>query len=78
MADIERSSTAVWTGDLPGGEGTMSTASAVLKDEEYTFATRFKNAPGTNPEELKVERQLEIEVDEVLHFSQGPHNDEPE
>ena len=52
MADIKRSSTAVWTGDLPGGEGTMSTASAVLKDEEYTFATRFKNAPGTNPEEL--------------------------
>jgi osmotically inducible protein OsmC len=52
MADIERSSTAVWTGDLPSGEGTMSTGSAVLRDEEYTFATRFKNAPGTNPEEL--------------------------
>lgn len=52
MADIERSSTAVWSGDLPSGEGTMSTGSAVLRDEEYTFATRFKNAPGTNPEEL--------------------------
>ncbi len=52
MADIERSATAVWTGDLRGGEGTVSTESAVLRDEEYTFATRFKNAPGTNPEEL--------------------------
>lgn len=52
MADIERTGTAVWTGDLRDGEGTVSTESAVLRDEEYTFATRFKNAPGTNPEEL--------------------------
>ena len=26
----------------------------------------------------QVERELVIEVDEVLHFSQGPHSDEPE
>lgn len=52
MADIERTGTAVWSGDLRGGEGTVSTESAVLRDEEYTFATRFRNAPGTNPEEL--------------------------
>ena len=52
MADIERTGTAVWRGDLPSGDGTVSTESAVLRDEEYTFATRFKNAPGTNPEEL--------------------------
>ena len=52
MADIERTGTAVWRGDLPSGEGTVSTESAVLRDEEYTFATRFKSAPGTNPEEL--------------------------
>lgn len=26
----------------------------------------------------QVERQLGIEVDEVLYFSQGPHSDEPE
>ena len=52
MADIERTGTAVWSGDLPSGEGTMSTGSAELQDAEYTFATRFKNAPGTNPDEL--------------------------
>jgi osmotically inducible protein OsmC len=52
MADIERTGVAVWSGDLRGGEGTVSTASAVLRDEEYTFATRFRDAPGTNPEEL--------------------------
>ena len=52
MVDIERTGTAVWSGDLPSGEGTMSTGSAELQDAEYTFATRFKNAPGTNPDEL--------------------------
>lgn len=52
MADIERTGTAVWSGDLRGGKGTVSTGSAVLRDEEYTFATRFKDAPGTNPDEL--------------------------
>lgn len=26
----------------------------------------------------QVERELVIEVDQVLHFSQGPHSDEPE
>ncbi len=52
MADIRRTGTAVWTGDLRGGEGTLSTSSAVLRDAEYTFATRFQDAPGTNPDEL--------------------------
>lgn len=52
MADIRRTGTAVWTGDLRGGEGTLSTGSAVLRDAEYTFATRFQDAPGTNPDEL--------------------------
>lgn len=26
----------------------------------------------------QVERELTIKVDEILHFSQGPHSDEPE
>lgn len=52
MADIERTGTAVWRGDLRGGVGTVSTGSAVLRDDQYTFATRFKDAAGTNPEEL--------------------------
>lgn len=52
MADIERTGTAVWTGDLRSGEGTMSTGSAVLRDTPFTFATRFQQAPGTNPDEL--------------------------
>jgi osmotically inducible protein OsmC len=52
MADIKRTGTAVWNGDLRGGEGTLSTESTVLDDEAYAFATRFEHKPGTNPEEL--------------------------
>ena len=30
----------------------MSTASGVLKDQQYSFVSRFENGIGTNPEEL--------------------------
>jgi lipoyl-dependent peroxiredoxin len=52
MADLERSATAVWHGDLRGGNGEMSASTGVLKNVPYSFVTRFENAPGTNPEEL--------------------------
>ncbi len=41
-----------WEGDLLAGEGVVSTASGALQHALVTFATRFQNAPGTNPEEL--------------------------
>ncbi|MDB5723356.1 MAG: OsmC family peroxiredoxin [Novosphingobium sp.] len=34
------------------GKGQVSTQSGVLSDQAYGFATRFEDAPGTNPEEL--------------------------
>ncbi len=44
---------AVWTGSLKEGKGTISTATGVLKDARYSFATRFEGADsGTTPEEL--------------------------
>ena len=49
---MKRSASAVWSGDLKGGRGAISTASNVLKDTPYSFATRFENGAGTNPEEL--------------------------
>ena len=52
MADIERHAYAVWNGDLRGGNGEINSASGVLKDTAYNFATRFENGKGTNPEEL--------------------------
>jgi lipoyl-dependent peroxiredoxin len=52
MADIERSAHAVWNGELRGGNGQISSTSGVLNDTPYSFATRFEQAHGTNPEEL--------------------------
>src|SRR5512147_1809128 len=52
MADIIRTATATWKGDLRSGVGTTSTTSGALKDTKITFSTRFENAPGANPEEL--------------------------
>jgi osmotically inducible protein OsmC len=52
MAQIERAAEASWTGDLRNGTGSVSTGSGVLKNQLYSFATRFESSPGTNPEEL--------------------------
>src|SRR3954449_6740132 len=49
---MERKASAVWQGNLKGGKGTISTASGVLSNTQYSFATRFENGAGTNPEEL--------------------------
>ncbi len=49
---MKRTASAVWQGDLKQGKGTISTASTVLKDTQYSFSTRFENGVGTNPEEL--------------------------
>jgi len=52
MADIKRTGKAIWKGDLRAGEGHLSSGSGVLRDQRYTFRTRFEQDPGTNPEEL--------------------------
>lgn len=49
---MERKGSAVWKGGLKDGKGTVSTASGVLSNTPYSFAQRFENTPGTNPEEL--------------------------
>lgn len=49
---IERTATGVWRGDLRSGSGEISATSGVLSGTPFTFATRFENAKGTNPEEL--------------------------
>jgi osmotically inducible protein OsmC len=49
---VERQASAVWNGTLKEGSGTMTAPSGVLKDASYTWAQRFANDPGTNPEEL--------------------------
>jgi len=49
---MQRTGSAHWSGGLKDGKGTVSTASGVLKDTQYSFAARFENGVGTNPEEL--------------------------
>jgi lipoyl-dependent peroxiredoxin len=49
---MQRKASAVWKGGLKDGKGAVSSASGVLNNTPYSFATRFENTPGTNPEEL--------------------------
>ena len=49
---MQRTGSAHWSGGLKDGKGTVSTASGVLRDTQYSFSTRFENGVGTNPEEL--------------------------
>jgi osmotically inducible protein OsmC len=49
---MERTASAVWNGSLKEGKGTISTQSGTLKDTQYSFAARFAEGVGTNPEEL--------------------------
>jgi osmotically inducible protein OsmC len=52
MGAILRSATGTWQGDLKSGKGAIDAPSGVLAKTPFTFATRFENAKGTNPEEL--------------------------
>lgn len=47
-----RNATAVWNGTGKEGNGTVSTQSGVLENNQYSYKTRFEDGKGTNPEEL--------------------------
>lgn len=47
----ERHATATWEGDLRAGEGSMELGSGAFAGA-YSFASRFEDGSGTNPEEL--------------------------
>jgi osmotically inducible protein OsmC len=49
---MKRKASAAWQGGLKDGKGTISTASGVLSETQYSFSTRFEDGIGTNPEEL--------------------------
>jgi osmotically inducible protein OsmC len=49
---MQRTASAHWQGGLKDGRGTVTTASGVLSQTQYSFATRFEDGVGTNPEEL--------------------------
>ncbi len=47
----DRASEATWKGNLREGSGKMKLGSGAYEGD-YTWASRFENAKGTNPEEL--------------------------
>ena len=49
---MKRTSTANWKGTGKDGKGTLSSASTVLNNTQYSFNSRFADGVGTNPEEL--------------------------
>ena len=49
---MKRKASAIWRGGIKDGRGSISTDSGVLANTQYSFATRFENGVGTNPEEL--------------------------
>jgi lipoyl-dependent peroxiredoxin len=46
-----RTASAVWNGTLKEGQGSMRLGSGAFEGA-FTFASRFEEGPGTNPEEL--------------------------
>lgn len=48
---MARQGMAEWKGDLKGGSGHVKLGSGVYEGD-YSFATRFEDKPGTNPEEM--------------------------
>jgi lipoyl-dependent peroxiredoxin len=49
---MKRTASAVWNGSLKEGKGVISSQSGVLSDTPSSFAMRFGEERGTNPEEL--------------------------
>jgi osmotically inducible protein OsmC len=49
---MQRTASAVWNGGLKDGKGTLTTQSGTLDGTAYSFARRFGDEKGTNPEEL--------------------------
>lgn len=49
---MKRSASAHWQGGIKDGQGVISTESGALRSIPYSFAQRFGDERGTNPEEL--------------------------
>lgn len=49
---MDRRGSAEWRGSLKEGGGTLSSESGVLSNVNYSFAKRFGEEKGTNPEEI--------------------------
>lgn len=48
----KRKARAVWNGSISEGDGNLSVESGAFEGQKYSFASRFEDGTGTNPEEL--------------------------
>jgi lipoyl-dependent peroxiredoxin len=68
---MKRSATAVWSGDLKSGKGTITAQSGALSGNPYSFAARFEDESGksaTNPEELLAAAHAGCFAMQLSHF----------
>jgi lipoyl-dependent peroxiredoxin len=68
---MKRHASAIWSGDLKSGKGTVSAQSGALSNNPYTFAARFEDESGksaTNPEELLAAAHAGCFAMQLSHF----------
>ena len=68
---MDRHATAVWSGNLKEGKGSLDTQSGALKGVGYSFKARFEDESGrsgTNPEELIAAAHAGCFAMQLSHF----------
>lgn len=68
---MKRTATAIWSGDLKGGNGRLDTQSGALTGQPYGFKGRFEDETGrsgTNPEELIAAAHAGCFAMQLSHF----------
>jgi lipoyl-dependent peroxiredoxin len=68
---MKRHASAIWSGDLKSGKGTVSAQSGALANNPYSFAARFEDESGksaTNPEELLAAAHAGCFAMQLSHF----------
>ncbi len=74
---MKRHASAVWSGSVKEGHGTISTQTGVLRNSPYSFSSRFESGSGTNPEELIAAAHAGC-FSMALSLMLGQHNLTPE
>ena len=68
---MKRHATAIWSGDLKSGTGSISAQSGALTNNPYSFNARFVDESGksaTNPEELLAAAHASCFAMQLSHF----------
>jgi len=68
---MKRTATAIWSGALKDGKGSISLQSGALREQPYTFRMRFEDEggrSGTNPEELIAAAHASCFAMQISHF----------